>query len=265
MKVFISVDIEGITTTTNWEECSKKEQAYAKHAEQMTKETIAACEGAIAAGAKEIFVKDAHGSGRNIDISQLPENVKVIRSWSGHPYSMVEGIDSSFDAVIFVGYHSEAGSGNNPLSHTMTLRPLYIKVNGEYASEFMIYSYAAALEKVPTVFLSGDKGLCDKGSKIHPKLITVPVKEGIGSATICSTPKKTLKDIKESVEKALKQDLRDAKIELPQKFEVEICFKEHVHATKVSFYPGVHKINDTTIKYETENYFDVLRMINFIL
>lgn len=264
MKVFISVDIEGITTTTNWEECNDKLEIYKKHAEQMTKETVAACEGAIAAGVDEIVIKDAHGSGRNIDISQLPENVKVIRSWSGHPYSMVEGIDNTFDAVLFVGYHSRAGSGDNPLSHTMSGKPLYIKINGECASEFMIYSYAAAKENVPTVFLSGDKGLCEDAMKNYSKLVTVAVKEGNGSATMCLAPKKSLKNIRESVEKSLKQDLSSINIKIPDKFEVEICFKEHVYANKVSYYPGISKVSSNILKFESDDYFEVLRMISFI-
>ncbi|MEG2939910.1 MAG: M55 family metallopeptidase, partial [Oscillospiraceae bacterium] len=88
MRVFISCDIEGITTTTLWDETHTQTQQSiaAPHAQQMTLEVKAACEGAIAAGADYILVKDAHGSGTNIDITQLPECVEVIRNWSGTPY-----------------------------------------------------------------------------------------------------------------------------------------------------------------------------------
>ena len=123
MKVFISCDIEGITTTTRWEQTStlpEKLHLSAPFQAQMTKEVTAACEGAIKAGATEIYVKDAHGAGINVDPHALPDCVKLIRNWSGHPYGMVEGIDSSFDAVMFVGYHSAAGREGNPMSHTMT-------------------------------------------------------------------------------------------------------------------------------------------------
>lgn len=265
MKVFISADIEGITSTTVWEECDTSRTEYEKFAEQMTKEVVAACEGAIAAGAEEILVKDAHGPGRNIDITKLPENVKIIRGWSGHPYMMAQGVDNTFDAAMFIGYHGGASKGGNPLSHTLTGRPLYIKINGEVASEFMIYSYAAAYEGVPTVFLAGDKELCDDSTKLHPKLVTVPVKEGSGKSTVCLSPQKSLKLIKEKSKKALKQDLKDALITLPDKFEVEICFKDHTNAYKMSFYPGMKQINSNTIYFESDNYFEVLKMVNFVL
>ena len=75
MRVFISADIEGITTTTLWEECNRTQPTYAAAAQQMTNEVKAACEGAIDAGADFILVKDAHASGTNLDIRQLPRCV----------------------------------------------------------------------------------------------------------------------------------------------------------------------------------------------
>lgn len=265
MKVFISADMEGTTPTIRWDECEYGKGYYTTFAEQMTREVVAACEGAINAGADEIVIKDAHETGANIDITKLPECAKLIRGWSGHPYSMVFGIDSSFDAAMFIGYHSAAGREGNPLSHTMSGKALYIKINGEYASEFMLFSYAAALEGVPTVFLSGDKMLCEDGKKLHPGLYTVAVKEGFGASAVCLSTANSLKLIRENVEKALKQDLSKAKITLPRHFTVEICFKEHANANKASYYPGMKKLNGNTVLFETDNYFEVLRMIGFVL
>lgn len=247
MKVFISADIEGITTTTFWDETDHTKPEYQKYAEQMTQEVLAACEGASAAGATEIIVRDAHGYAHNIDITKLPAHVKIIRGWSGHPYGMVEGLDSSFDAAIFIGYHSAASRSGNPLSHTESLRPLYVKINGRIASEFMLYSYTATLEKVPVVFLSGDKMLCEDYHDLHPNLITLAVKEGKGASTLNYNPKVTLDLIKNQVEKSLKQNLSKAIPQLPQSFELEICYKDHTKAEKFSYFPGVEKINDNTV------------------
>ena len=182
MKIFISADMEGLTTTARFEECRNAERFYRDYQIQMTAEVLAACEGAIAAGAHEIVVKDAHDSGANIEIEKLPECVKVLKGWSGHPYSMVEGIDSTFDGVMFIGYHSGAGNPRNPLSHTMSGRPLFIKMNGSFVSEFTLYSYAAACEGVPALFLSGDMGICQEGAILHPGIVTMAVKEGTGNS-----------------------------------------------------------------------------------
>ncbi len=265
MKVFISADMEGVTSTVKWEECSPNKEFYGYHAEQMTKEVVAACEGAIAAGAREIVIKDAHGPATNIDITKLPECAKLIKGWSGHPYSMVEGIDDTFDAAMFIGYHSGAGREGNPMSHTITSKALYMKINEYYGSEFILYSYAAAREGVPTVLLTGDKMLCEDSKNIHPGLYTVPVKEGIGSSSICLSTESSLKLIKENAAKSLKQDLNKAKIILPESFRVEIGFKEHTYANKMSYYPGMEKLDSNTLVFNTDDYFEVLRMAHFVL
>ena len=265
MKVFISVDMEGITSTNKWDECNQDKAFYPYHTEQMTSEVVAACEGAIAAGATEIVIKDAHGPASNIDIKRLPACAKLTKGWSGHPYSMVQGIDSTFDAAMFIGYHSPAGRAGNPMSHTMTSRALYMKINGEYAGEFFMYSHAAALEGVPTVFLSSDQVLCDFAEEIHPSIKTVAVKEGWGASTTSIAPVKAIELIREKSEEALKQDLSKAKIELAKSYEVEICFKEHTYACKMAYYPGMEKIDDNTILFKTDDFFEVLRMAGFVL
>ena len=264
MKVFISADIEGTTTTSFREEGDPSTSEYKIYAQRMTEEVAAACEGAIAAGATEIYVKDAHGKGNNIDISQLPDCVKLIRGWTGHPYAMVDGLDDSFAALVFIGYHSAASRVGNPVSHTFSGRPLYVKINGQIASEFMLYSYAGILERVPTVFLAGDKMLCEDSADLHPHLITCQVKEGRGGRTVNYNPKNTLKEIKEKVELALKQDLKNCLGTIPTSFTLEVCYKDQTYAEKYSYFPGVEKINDNTIRFKTDSYLELLRTFIFI-
>jgi D-amino peptidase len=113
----------------------------------MTAEVVAACEGAIAAGAAEILLKDAHGSGRNILGSRLPECVRLIRGWSGHPLCMVQELDDSFDGIVFLGYHSKGGTDGNPLAHTLSLKVHRLAINGETASELLMHSLAAGCSR----------------------------------------------------------------------------------------------------------------------
>ena len=266
MKVFISADIEGVTTSTLWTDIDPSHPGYQAHAKQMTEEVLACIQGAKNAGATEIFVKDAHGRyGANIDPSRMPSGVTLLRGWTGHPYVMVEGIDKTFDAALFVGYHSAAGRPGNPLSHTISGGLVYMKINGIVASEFMIYSYACALEGVPSVFLSGDKMLCDDSVSLHPCLVPCPVKEGIGSLTKNYSPEDTLVRIRELTEKALKQDLSHALVKLPAYYEVELCFKEHARAENVSWFPGVAKKDDNNVLFQAADYFEVLRTLKWVV
>ena len=145
LKVFISVDIEGATGIAHWDEADSGHGDYSEFRERMTQEAVAACEGALAAGATEIWVKDAHGSGRNILQEALPREAVLVRGWSMHPYAMVQELDSSFDACCFVGYHGHASHPDNPLSHTNTGLWNRITVNGDDLSEYRQHAYTAAL------------------------------------------------------------------------------------------------------------------------
>jgi D-amino peptidase len=228
-------------------------------------EVRAACEGANQAGTKEIWIKDAHASGRNLNFSSLPTNVKIVRSWSGHPYSMMEGLDNSFDAVLMIGYHSYGSSDQNPLSHTLEDNLSYIKINGEYASEFLFNAYTAALANVPVVFVSGDIGICESINKINSNIKTVGLNKGIGNSVISIHPKLAFDQIKQSVEEILKNDFGNCRIQLPKQFEVEISFLNHTEAYKKSFYPGIKKNSSTNLLFETDDYFEVLRMFSFVI
>ncbi len=266
MKVYISADIEGITGVTSWSETDKDSSHYPIFVRQMEKEVVAACKGALNAGAKEIWVKDAHDSGRNIDPGVLPMETKLIRGWSGHPFLMIQELDDSFDALIFIGYHSCGGSSDNPLSHAMNSKVLnYIKINGMDASEFLIHAYAAATKGVPVVFVSGDKGLCDEINGVNGNISTLTVKEGVGNSTISMHNDLAVKLTEEKVEEILKSDLKLCKIEVPDSFEVEISYSNHIKAYKASFYPGMEQINDTKVIFKTKDYFEVLRMMAFVI
>ena len=123
MKVFISADIEGCCGVFSNIETHKNEAVYAPFAKQMTKEVLAVCEAAHEAGADEIVVKDGHGDASNIDPLQMPSYVTLIRGKSGHPYNMMFGLDPTFDAVLYVGYHAAAGVCRQPYLHWQ--QPVY--------------------------------------------------------------------------------------------------------------------------------------------
>lgn len=266
MKVYISADIEGVTGITNWDEAARTKPDYPKFAEQMAREVKAACEGALKAGADEIWIKDAHASGRNLDVIDFPENIKLIRAWSGHPFSMFQELDSSFDAVVMTGYHSYAGSSGNPLAHTMDdERIAFVKINDEWASEFLLGLYTASMVGVPVVFVSGDEELCKHVNLFNKNIKTVAVKKGVGNSVISMHPKAAADKIRGSVEEALKEDLNSYKVNLPEKFKVEVSYIHHMHAYRSSFYPGAKLISTNNVLFESNDYFEVLRALHFIL
>ena len=265
MKVYISVDIEGITGVTNWDEAKLGNTDHIWAAEQMTKETLAACEAAIEMGAKEILVKDAHDSARNIDITKLPRQATVIRGWTGCPESMMAGINQTFDAAMFIGYHSGSGSSGNPLSHTMDVsKPVYIKMNGELISEFTINAYIAAKYDVPVIFLSGDENICKQSKLLIEDIETVGVKRGVGDATFNMHPKVAIENIGAGVKKAL-TNIQKCKIKPLGDHKIEIRFKNHQDAHRAKFYPGVKLIDDHIIEYHAKDIDEMITTMMFIL
>lgn len=266
MKLFISADIEGTTGIAHWNETEKNHPDWKYFSDQMTKEVKAACEGAMAAGCEDILIKDAHDSARNIDPRQLPECVRLLRGWTGAPASMVAGLDASFDGVVFTGYHSAASWNTNPLSHTMNTQNCFVTINGEKASELMINSLTAAYYGVPVLCVTGDKGLCDWMKKVNPNVETVPVNEGWGNGVISIHPDLAIRRIREAVQRAVKKaDKKACMFPLPEHFVVEICYKLHQKAHSSSYYPGVTQVDERTVRFECDDYMDVLKYFKFIL
>ena len=265
MKIFISADIEGVNNIVTWDETDQKAGEYAYFRKQMTDEVTRACIGAKAAGATEILIKDAHDSARNLILRDLPEYVKLHRGWQGCPCSMMAGLDKSFDAVMFIGYHSAASSDGNPLSHTMNLRNQYVKINGVLASEFYINALYASYLGVPVAFLSGDLKLTEFVKSLNGNIKTVATKEGSHGAVISRHPNVTNKEIEEQVKLSLSQNLSTCLVPLPKQFNVEIQYKKFNDAYNASFYPGCVLVSTDTVRFETNDYFEVVRALKFIL
>lgn len=263
MKVFISADIEGVTGVTVWDEADQQKAEYSAAREQMTAEVTAACEGALQAGATEILIKDSHDTGRNLIAAKLPEEARLIRGWSGHPFMMLQNLDDTFQAVLLIGYHSGASFGSSPLEHTLSGSVVSMKLNGQDASEFLIDAYTAAFVKVPLIFVSGDKGLCDEVGRVNPHIGTVAVKEGVGNSTINIHPGLAVARIRAGVTQAPHSQLDQCRLPLPDHFSLEVRYRSHTRANDFSFFPGVRLKDSYTVQLETESYFEVLRYLVF--
>jgi len=267
MKVFISCDMEGIAGVVDWREVDINDALYARAQDQMTKEVSAACMAAQTIGATEILVKDAHASGLNLKIDSLPHDINIHRSWAKHPYSMMFGLDHHFDAVILTGYHDASYGNGNPLAHTMSeSKYQWITLNDCIMSEMMMNAYIAAYEKVPVIAVTGDQSICDAALRLMPNVKTVAVKKGEGGGCITMHPDRAIEDIRHTVKEAFRE-LKAAPekfvLTLPEVFVMEINFKNHIDAYKAMHYPGVTKVDEHTVKYETNDYLDLLKMFFF--
>lgn len=262
-KLYISADIEGTCGISAWSETIKEKPDYHAFGQRMSREVAAACEGALEAGVEMILVRDAHDSARNIDWSYLPRQAQLIRGWGEDPLSMMTGLDESYMGVVFTGYHDAAGSGENPLSHTLDTGVIWMTLNGEPLSEAVINTYTAAKFKVPLLAVTGDAGICARMQALVPGCKTVPVNRGRGGLVLSIHPEKAQQLIREAVAKACSQTNGISPLPLPEHFRLDVRYKEHAKAHKSSFYPGIQRLDSHTLRFEAEDWYEVLRMLHF--
>lgn len=265
LKVFISVDMEGVCGVIHWEDVSRNGLDYGLFRRLMTEETNAAVEGALAAGATEILVRDSHGSGRNILPDLLHPKTELIRDWSGGILSMMEGIDETFDAVIFVGYHARANTPDATLDHTYSGRTYEVVLNGRKMPEGGMNAFIAGTFGVPIAMVAGDLALCKQAQELFGDVVIAPVKEGIGNAAKMLHPTKARELIKAKATEALKR-VKDFKpFAFPPPYVLEITYKDEKRANEVSWLPGAKRVSPTKVTYTSNDPVDILKFFRIAL
>jgi D-amino peptidase len=264
MKVFISVDMEGVTGVVHWEEVSRKGKDYDLFRKIMTQETNAVIEAAAEAGATDILVRDSHGSARNIRPDLLDKRAKLLRDWSGGYFSMMEGIDETFDAVIFIGYHAKAGTPNAMLEHTMSGSIMDVSINGVSLPEAGINALIAGHFDVPVVFISGDKAICGQAKDMFGEVEAVAVKKGLGNAALNLHPEVAQEKIREGVEKALKNLKKYKPYKLKPPYTMVLTLKREELVQEGSFYPGAERTGDWELTYKSNDILDVIKAFRWM-
>lgn len=264
MKLFISADIEGVSGVTRWSETERGGDGYREACERMTREVNAACRSAVDMG-YEVVVKDGHGDACNIDPDALPKGVKLIRGWMNSPAAMMGGLDESFDAAAYIGYHSPAGTDTSPLAHTIDRDKFnWMELDGMLASEFDMNRLWAAHFGVPSVLVSGDRGICDFVENRYPGIYTFATKNCTGNATESLTIEESVKGIERTAGEALTwvmqrhDDICKAMDAAGKKHSLRICFVKQSDARNASWYPGVKIIDPITVEYESEDIIDLI-------
>ncbi len=266
MKVFLSADMEGTCGIVAWPETDRpKPMDYTPYQKQMTREVAAACKGALAGGAEEVLVKDAHDSARNIDPAGLPRGIRMHRAWPGDLLSMMTGLDQEkFDAVFFTGYHAWASCPGNPLSHTMNTRNNRVRLNGVLCSEFLINAYTAGYFGVPVAMITGDAAICDFAKSLIPAITTVPVNEGRGGGATSIHPDEAVERIEAAAKEAISK-AAECIVPMPDHFTMEIDFVKHHMAYSKHFYPGATLKDDKVVCFESDDWYEILRFCHFVL
>lgn len=243
-KLFISVDLEGVTGVVQPSQLGPTGFEYGLAREWVTGEVNAAILGARSAGVTEFVVCDSHGNAQNLLIDKLPEDVRVVRGFP-RPLEMMQGIDATFDGVLLVGYHASEWNVDAVRSHTISSgRLLGIKLNGSGVMEAVFNAAIAGHFGVPVLFISGDRVAVTEMQKTLPEVEGVIVKEPYGfHSAMTVTPARGRQLITEGVARAIARAGRIAPYRLKGPIELEVGFKFTPDAERAAYIPGITRID----------------------
>lgn len=254
MKVFISVDMEGIAGIVSWKQDEGEHRMITRRL--MTAEANAAIEGALAAGATEIIVADSHNTMINLIPDELRPEARLI-SGSARPFSMMEGIDEDVAGVVFVGYHSAMGTADGVLDHTYSSGTVSeVRINGVRVGEIGINAGVAGCFGVPVVCVAGDQAATEEAKALlGDQLVTVPVKQGIGRIAANSLhPEVARQRIREAVQQALTKAEKPQPLKFGQPVEWEIRFMTSSMAHLAMLIPGAERVDGVTVRFRHDDY-----------
>ncbi|MEE8163588.1 MAG: M55 family metallopeptidase [Anaerolineae bacterium] len=247
MKVYISCDMEGISGVVAGKQTEMNGEEYKRAQKLVTGEVNAAIEGALAGGASEVLVNDSHGSMRNILIEELNPSAQLI-SGSPKPLSMMQGIDGSFDAAFFIGYHAQAGTAYSVLDHTYSGIVYQVSLNGRLVGETGLNAALAGHFGVPVVLVTGDKLLVEEATTLLGTVEGVAVKESCGrSAAKCLVPESARKLIREAAQRALSTEGKPFVVEPPITLTVD--FTSSAHLDVAELIPDANRVSGRRIEF----------------
>lgn len=265
LKVYISADMEGLTGVVTPEQLGPSGFEYQRAREWMTAEVLAAIQGARDAGATEILVSDSHGNGQNLLIDQLPPDVRVVRSWP-RPLMMMEGIDSTFDAAVFIGYHSATTNVRGVRAHTISsARLAAVHLNGTAMPESGINAAIAGHFGVPIVAISGDDAAVAEAQALIGPMEGAVVKQALSfhSATTL-TPAAGQQLIRERVRAGIGRRSEIPPYVMQGPVNLDVTFKSYRPAEMLAWLPIVERLTAHAIRYTAPDMIEVSKFIEFI-
>ena len=272
MKLYISVDMEGLAGITNWKDETEDRERFRN---AMNEQVEWVLEGISKSKHNKeithIYIADSHGGGQNLSYDRL--NDKDERVWlvsgSPRPQYMMPAMDDSFDMVFLVGYHAGAGEAASSMDHTYSGASVQnIYINGQLMNEGTINSaYAGIVHQVPVGLIIGDSGLERqmKGEGMMPWPEFVCTKQSLSRFSAVYKPKKLLKEETiAAVKKALDENERPQLYTLQAPYHCRMDLTNAAKCDQVQQMPGIHRTAGRTVEFESTSFTEIYDAIHGI-
>jgi D-amino peptidase len=265
MKVFISADMEGATGVAVPNHVGKSDAGeYARMRRLLTGDVNAAVRGAVAAGAAECLVTDAHGSMTNILIEELDEHARLTSGSNKHLCQM-EGVDSSYTAALFVAYHAREGTEDGLLNHTLLGGTVAeMRCNGRPFGETALNAAIAGHFGVPVALVTGDDKVCAEAQAYLGDVEVVPVKIAYERLVANSLPPVRTRELiaagaARAVERAARGEIKPFVVPGPVAFEID--FKSTAGVKMALLFPEVELLGPKRLRVQAADYLAAFRLL----
>lgn len=253
LRVFVSVDMEGIGGVGTSAMTTTGGKDYATARALMTGEVNAVVAAVLEHGPADILVNDSHGDMQNVLHTELDPRARYLQG-NIKPFGMVEGLDSTFDAVIFVGFHARAGAPDAFLAHTGSGAVAGLWINGTEVGEGGLNALLAGSLGVPVIAASGDSAFTTEIRAMVPGIHTVATKTAVGMrSALLLHPDVVRARLKDNVRAALAGRARIKPLAAPGPVTVRLRFDDVVRADVVMAIPGVRRVDGTTVEFQARD------------
>jgi D-amino peptidase len=264
-RLYISADMEGVSGVVTGDQLGPGGFEYERFREIMTREVLASIRGARAAGVGDVLISDSHGNGENLLLELLPADVQVVRSWP-RPLGMMEGIDSTFDAVFFVGYHAGTTNPDGVRAHTFSSARLAdVRVNGESVPEAGINAAIAGHFGVPVVLVTGDDAAVAEIRSVVGDVEAAVVKWNVSfHAARTMMPEAAYALIEARARSAIAGLASARPYRVDDPVTLDVRFKNYRPSQVLAFLPIVERTDAHSIRYVGDDILAVSRFLQFL-
>jgi D-amino peptidase len=262
MRIMVSADMEGATGVTWTDDCVPGTEPWQRMRRLFTGDVNAAVAGLVAGGATDVLVNEAHAAQRNLLLEDLDDRARMLTG-RHKPLSMMQGVDSGVDGVVFLGYHAGAGA-QGVLAHTYLTNSITgVWLDGAPAGEGGLNAALAAEHGVPVLLVTGDDRACAEAADYAPQAARVAVKECVSRyAAVCLPPARTAALIGDAARTAMSRAGRRDDRRAPHRIEVEFDAAHLADATAVV--PTVEQVDVRRVGFDAASMTDAMKAFKIV-